>query len=281
MAIFIVRAYNLPAASVDFFTDDNGKVYEDAADCLAQAGLTQGCAPNLYCGDDTITRGEMAAFLSRAENLPDSTTDHFVDDNSSIFEPGINKVADARITLGCNPPANTNFCPGDNVTRGQMAGFLTRALDLTPIIPPPRPTTTTTTTTQPPPNCDPSYPDFCIPPPPPDLDCGQVNGNNFTVLPPDPPRIRREPRRCWLLGVATRQCESDQDLKPQAGSTSRGGRACRALFVRLLGCDVGRQTVTRHNAETASHWGVLYRGSTRKSEPTRWSGIPNWNLSSA
>ena len=185
MAIFIGRAYNLPATAVDFFTDDTGKVYEDAANRLAQAGLTQGCAPSLYCGDDTITRGEMAAFLSRAENLPDSTTDHFVDDNSSIFEPGINKVADARITLGCNPPANTNFCPNDNVTRAQMAGFLTRALDLTPIIPPPRPTTTTTTT-QPSPTCDPAYPDFCIPPPPPDLDCGQINGNNFTVRSPDP-----------------------------------------------------------------------------------------------
>ena len=111
--------------------------------------MTQGCAPNLYCGDDTITRGEMAALLSRAENLPDSTTDHFVDDNTSIFEPGINKVADARITLGCNPPANTNFCPNDNVTRAQMAGFLTRALGLTPIIPPPPASTTSTTTTTP------------------------------------------------------------------------------------------------------------------------------------
>jgi micrococcal nuclease len=188
MAIFIVRAYDLPPTTLDFFTDDSGKVYEDAANRLAQAGLTQGCAPNLYCGDDTMTRGEMAAFLSRAENLPTSNTDHFVDDNSSIFEPGINKVADARITLGCNPPANTNFCPGDNVTRGQMAGFLTRALDLTPIIPPPRPTTTTTTTTTTPPSpaCDSAYPDFCIPPPPPDLDCGDVGGSNFTVRSPDP-----------------------------------------------------------------------------------------------
>jgi micrococcal nuclease len=48
-------------------------------------------------------------------------------------------------------------------------------------------------TTQPPAqNCDPSYPDFCIPPPPPDLDCADVNGSNFTVLPPDPHRFDRE-----------------------------------------------------------------------------------------
>lgn len=35
-------------------------------------------------------------------------------------------------------------------------------------------------------NCHPSYPDFCIAPPPPDLDCGDIGRKRFTVLPPDP-----------------------------------------------------------------------------------------------
>ena len=34
--------------------------------------------------------------------------------------------------------------------------------------------------------CDPSYPDFCIPSPPPDLDCKDIPQKNFTVLQPDP-----------------------------------------------------------------------------------------------
>jgi endonuclease YncB( thermonuclease family) len=38
-------------------------------------------------------------------------------------------------------------------------------------------------------NCDPSYPDVCIPPPPPDLDCGDITARRFTVLPPDPHRF--------------------------------------------------------------------------------------------
>jgi len=38
----------------------------------------------------------------------------------------------------------------------------------------------------PPGNCDPAYPDVCIPPPPPDLDCNQITYRNFRVLPPDP-----------------------------------------------------------------------------------------------
>ena len=35
-------------------------------------------------------------------------------------------------------------------------------------------------------NCHSSYPDFCILPPPPDLDCAEVNGSNFTVVGSDP-----------------------------------------------------------------------------------------------
>lgn len=34
--------------------------------------------------------------------------------------------------------------------------------------------------------CDPAYPDVCIPPPPPDLDCADVPYRRFTVRPPDP-----------------------------------------------------------------------------------------------
>lgn len=34
-------------------------------------------------------------------------------------------------------------------------------------------------------NCDPSYPTVCIPPPPPDLDCGEISFRDFTVLQPD------------------------------------------------------------------------------------------------
>ena len=45
-----------------------------------------------------------------------------------------------------------------------------------------KPTTTTTEAE----NCDPYYPDFCIPPPPPDLNCSDIPQKNFTVLQPDP-----------------------------------------------------------------------------------------------
>ncbi|MBD3886818.1 excalibur calcium-binding domain-containing protein [Phormidium tenue FACHB-886] len=41
-------------------------------------------------------------------------------------------------------------------------------------------------------NCEPAYPDFCIAPAPPDLDCADIGSKNFTVLPPDPHRFDRD-----------------------------------------------------------------------------------------
>ena len=38
-------------------------------------------------------------------------------------------------------------------------------------------------------NCDPSYPTVCIPPPPPDLDCGQISFRRFKVVGADPHRF--------------------------------------------------------------------------------------------
>ncbi len=38
-------------------------------------------------------------------------------------------------------------------------------------------------------NCDPSYPDVCIPSPPPDLDCGDISHKRFRVVGSDPHRF--------------------------------------------------------------------------------------------
>lgn len=54
-----------------------------------------------------------------------------------MFEGGIDRLATAGVTLGCNPPDNTRFCPDQLVERDQMASFLARALGLDQIEPPP------------------------------------------------------------------------------------------------------------------------------------------------
>jgi uncharacterized protein YkwD len=131
MAAFLTRALNLEESSGIDFVDDEGSVFENAIERLAAAGITQGCNPPAnthFCPDDYVTRGQMAAFLTRALQLSASDAVDFTDDDGSIFENSIQAIATEGITQGCNPPANTHFCPDDYVTRGQMAAFLTRAL---------------------------------------------------------------------------------------------------------------------------------------------------------
>ena len=138
MAAFLVRARNLPATSEAPFGDASG-VFEDDINRLAAAGITKGWNPptnDLFCPEASVTRGQMAAFLVRAFDLPPTSEAPF-GDVEGVFEDDINRLAAAGITQGCNPPANTAYCPGSVVTREQMATFLTRALGLTPIVPPP------------------------------------------------------------------------------------------------------------------------------------------------
>lgn len=46
--------------------------------------------------------------------------------STHTFHDEITWLADSGVTRGCNPPANTEFCPDDPVTRGQMAAFMER-----------------------------------------------------------------------------------------------------------------------------------------------------------
>ncbi len=57
----------------------------------------------------------------------------------------------------------------------------TETAEPTPRAPTPTPAIEDPTST-----CDRAYPSVCIPPPPPDLDCGEISFRNFTVLRTDP-----------------------------------------------------------------------------------------------
>ena len=126
MAIFLDRALPLPDTAVDFFSDDDGRTGEASINRLAAAGITGGCGDGTFCPSAPVSRGQMAAFLSRALELPATATDYFTDDETSTFEPYINRVAKAAITGGCG---GGKYCPLRNVTRGEMAAFLHRAFD--------------------------------------------------------------------------------------------------------------------------------------------------------
>lgn len=50
--------------------------------------------------------------------------DDVPDDNT--FHEDIEAIAEAGVTIGCDPPENTEYCPDDFVTREQMAAFMNR-----------------------------------------------------------------------------------------------------------------------------------------------------------
>jgi hypothetical protein len=54
----------------------------------------------------------------------------FWDDEGSVHEANIDIMYNEGITRGCNPPDNDKFCPTREVTRGEMAAFLRRLLEL-------------------------------------------------------------------------------------------------------------------------------------------------------
>lgn len=62
-------------------------------------------------------------------------------------------------------------------TRAGLWGACTSSPTSSPPAPPPQA------------GCDPSYPDICLPPPPPDLDCRDIPYRRFRVLPPDSHRL--------------------------------------------------------------------------------------------
>ncbi len=112
------------------FWDDDGNVMEADIEKLALAGITSGCAPGMFCPNDSVTRGQMAAFLVRALDLSPAGSYGFTDTAGSTFGADIDSLAAAGITTGCG---NGQYCPNDDVTRGQMAAFLVRALELPPV----------------------------------------------------------------------------------------------------------------------------------------------------
>ena len=66
MAAFLVRGYDLVAASGIPFSDAGGHYFEAEIASLAASGITSGCSATSFCPDRSVTRAEMAAFLVRA-----------------------------------------------------------------------------------------------------------------------------------------------------------------------------------------------------------------------
>lgn len=100
--------------------------------------ITLGCGSGGYCPDQNVLRGSMARFISRslgAFNPPLPVERPFndvpIDTNPSTDESRfVAYIKRTKITGGCSTGVN-NYCPGNVVTRAEMAAFIMKALGVT------------------------------------------------------------------------------------------------------------------------------------------------------
>ena len=109
-----------------------------ALDALAERGVLAGveCGEGLICPDEPLKRWEMAVWLVRLLDGADpgsSEEPTFADvDYHAWWAPFVERLLEMGVTVGCGTePAR--YCPDNDVTRAQMATFLTRAFDLEPV----------------------------------------------------------------------------------------------------------------------------------------------------
>ena len=109
------------------FTDIGDTIHAKSIQELHALGYLYGCDYRKACPHGELTRAEAAAFLARTLNLPNTSKDYFRDDDGSIFEGVINRLAAAGITVGCDSGL---YCPERTLTRAEFAAMLVRALHL-------------------------------------------------------------------------------------------------------------------------------------------------------
>ena len=116
---------SIPAAG---FTDTTST----DVDCIAYYGITKGTTATTYSPDDQVSRWQMALFLTRMAGPAGITLGSGVDQGftdisgkSDEIQTAINQIKQLGITVG---KTATTYAPDDNVTREEMAMFISRLL---------------------------------------------------------------------------------------------------------------------------------------------------------
>ncbi|MGE5277479.1 MAG: cohesin domain-containing protein [Acidobacteriota bacterium] len=138
MAVFLLKSrygssYVPPLPSGTLFTDVPPASFAAGwIEDMASRGITGGCGGGKFCPGSSVTRGSMAVLLLRTEHgsayTPPAATGMFSDvPVSDPFAKWIEQLAREGVTGGCG---GGKYCPGDAVTRGQMAAFLSKTFKL-------------------------------------------------------------------------------------------------------------------------------------------------------
>jgi len=136
MAVWVVRVLDGadPAAVTESRFDDvdAASFHAPFVERLAELGVTGGCGDGSgFCPDQTVSRAQMAVFLTRAYGLPAGADPGFADvPGDAWYVAAVSSLAASGITGGCGD--GSGFCPQDDTSRAQMATFIHRALNMTP-----------------------------------------------------------------------------------------------------------------------------------------------------
>jgi len=112
------------------FFDIPGDAHEQDIERVTLNALASGLGNGLFGPAQGVSRGQMATFLARALGLAPVADGPFTDVDGSPHEGSINAVAAAGVAGGFG---DGTFRPSQPVTRGQLATFLARALELQPV----------------------------------------------------------------------------------------------------------------------------------------------------
>ncbi len=133
----------LPGAYLSDFGDvPESNLFHDDIVRITLAGITAGCGTGVYCPGSSVTRAQMAVFLLKgllgATYLPPTETGTVFEDVpiGSFAASWIEDLFGRSITGGCSVGPSL-YCPGNAVTRAQMAVFLLKAKHSSAYVPPP------------------------------------------------------------------------------------------------------------------------------------------------
>ena len=130
LAVMLVKALKLSTTDIEGDFKDVPKGHWAYAQIAAaqKAGVISGFPGGLFKPNEYVTRGQMAAMIARAYSLQrNSSAVDFKDVTTDYWAyEAIQKLADNKITKGYE---DLTFRPKDPVRRGEVAVFLTKALD--------------------------------------------------------------------------------------------------------------------------------------------------------
>lgn len=133
MAVMIARAIEAPPSGSNHFTDDDGHVAETSIDGLVDVGIPMGCAEGLFCPDRPITRGEMAALITKAFDWDvEGNTSEYTDLEGSQYGGALARLAARGGILSCDAPLNERLCPRAPVRRDEAVFALVSVMGLEP-----------------------------------------------------------------------------------------------------------------------------------------------------